>query len=70
MLAVRAIALLLGAGAIVVLLGPPMLPRRYRGDDPARFATPSARGVVQLTGEAFLLAMVTLFGRRWFRIGL
>ena len=68
-LAGRTIAVLVAAGVvilvIVVLLGLPTIHRRYPGDDLARFAIPTGRGVGQMAGEAVLLAAVTYVGRRW-----
>lgn len=73
-LAGRTGAVLLAAAIVILvlvaLLGLPTLHRRYPGDDVARFGTLSGRGVVQITGEAFLLAAVAYVGRRWLRIRL
>lgn len=66
--------LLLATSLILFLLyriiGEPSITRLYPGNEIARFTPSLGHGLVQLFGEAFLIAIVAFIARNWLRIRL
>ena len=71
---VRIGILILATGIISIILygiiGKPSLARLYNQNEIARFYPSLGPGIVQFLGEAFLVAIVALIGRKWLRIRL
>ena len=66
--------LLLATGLVFLVLygimGEPSLSRLHHQNEIARFDPSLGHGILQLSGEAFLLTIVTFIGRKWLRIRL
>jgi hypothetical protein len=56
--------------AIYSIIGEPSLKRLYNQNEIARFNPSLGHGIIQLLGEAFLLAIVAFIARKWLRIRL
>jgi len=71
---VRVGILILAAALISIVLysiiGKPSLSRLYSQNEIARFSPSLGHGLVQLLGEAFLLAIVAFIARKWLRVRL
>jgi len=52
------------------IIGKPSLSRLYNHNEIARFNPSLSHGIVQLLGEAFLIAIAAFIARRWLRIRL
>jgi hypothetical protein len=52
------------------IIGKPSITRLYNHDEIARFTPSLGHGLIQLVGEAFLLAIVAFIARKWLRIRL
>jgi hypothetical protein len=70
----RVSIILFATGFISVILygmiGQPSIKRLYAHNEIARFSPTFDRGMVQLLGEAVLLAIVAFVARKWLRIRL
>jgi len=58
------------AFALFRMIGEPSITRLYTKNEIARFNPSLGHGLVQLFGEAFLLALVAFIARKWLRIRL
>jgi len=56
--------------ALYSIIGEPSLIRLYKQNEIARFIPSLGHGIVQLLGEAFLLAIVVFIARKWLRVKL
>jgi len=73
-LLVRIGILILATGLVSLVLysiiGKPSLSRLYNHNEIARFNPSLSHGIVQLLGEAFLIAIVAFIARKWLRLKL
>jgi hypothetical protein len=56
--------------ALYSIIGEPSITRLYSGNGIARFNPSLSHGLIQLVGEAFLIAIVAFIARKWLRIRL